>query len=376
MRSHAEAHSSHSLELTMVGPLPPPAGGMANQTLQLVELLRSEGVQVELVQSNVPYRPAWIGSLRWIRALVRLIPYLAAVWRATARAPVVHVMANSGWSWHLMAAPAVWIASVRGKRVIVNYRGGDAQRFFSRSFWLVRPTLRRAAAVIVPSRFLADVFGRFGVRTHIVPNIVDLDSFRTSPRPGGDVHVIVTRNLEPIYDVGTAIRAFALVRARFPQARMTVAGTGPELQNLRALAAACGVADAVSFAGRIDNREIPSLYQSASLMLNPSTVDNMPISILEAWASGVPVVTTNVGGIPYLVEEGRDALLVNPGDPEAMSAAAVRILETPAVAAALAQRGREVASHYCWKQVRGKWLEVYESVASDRRVPGSEVVGG
>jgi glycosyltransferase involved in cell wall biosynthesis len=275
-----------------------------------------------------------------------------------------------------MAAPAIWAASIRGKRVIVNYRGGDAPRFFSRSFWLVQPTLRRASAVVVPSRFLADVFGKFGVRTHVVPNIVDLERFQAAPRPVGDVHLIVTRNLEPIYDVGTAIRAFALVRARFPNARMTVAGTGPELQNLRGLAAACGAAGAVSFAGRIDNREIPALYQSASLMLNPSTVDNMPISILEAWSSGVPVVTTNAGGIPYLVEAGRDALLVDPRQPEDMAAAAIRVLETPTLAAALAKRGREVVGEFSWKRVRGKWLEVYDAVASDHRVPGSEVIGG
>ena len=96
-----------ALRVLLVGPLPPPAGGMANQTRQLAELLRAEGAQVEVVQVNAPYRPAWAERLKGVRALFRLLPYLLHLWRGCGRADVVHVMANSGWSWHLFAAPAV-----------------------------------------------------------------------------------------------------------------------------------------------------------------------------------------------------------------------------------------------------------------------------
>src|SRR5690348_3105881 len=147
----------------MIGPLPPPSGGMANQTRQLTSLLHKEGIEVEVVQVNAPYRPQWIGSLRGVRALFRLLPYLRRLWIVAGRAHLFHVMANSGWAWHLCAAPAVWIAKLRGVPVVINYRGGHAQTFFERSFFLIAPTMRLADSLVVPSRFLEQVFARFGM---------------------------------------------------------------------------------------------------------------------------------------------------------------------------------------------------------------------
>jgi glycosyltransferase involved in cell wall biosynthesis len=335
---------------------------MANQTRQLEDLLRSENVRVEVVQVNRPYWPTWIESVRGVRAVFRLAPYLFALWKSIGRAQLVHVMANSGWSWHLLAAPAIWIAQFRRVPVVVNYRGGDAERFFEKSFSVVRPTLARAAVVVVPSRFLASLFERYGIIVRIVPNIIDTARF--SPRDGAppSTHLIVTRNLEPIYDVATAIRAFSTVRRHHPDARLTVAGTGVERAALQDLAFELGVADAVAFAGRIENRDIPELYRSASLMLNPSTVDNMPISILEAWASGVPVVSTNAGGIPFLAEDGRNAVLVEPRQPDAMAHAALRVLDSPLLAASLARAGLTAAEAFTWPKVREAWFEIYASI--------------
>ena len=98
------------LRLLLVGPLPPPNGGMANQTRQLASLLREEGLTVEIVRSNAPYVPAWIGSVWGVRAFFRFVPFLWQLWRASERAQVVHVMANSGPVWYLVAAPAIHIA--------------------------------------------------------------------------------------------------------------------------------------------------------------------------------------------------------------------------------------------------------------------------
>src|SRR5690606_31226648 len=127
------ASAQPSPRVLVVGPLPPPAGGMANQTAQLLRLLRGEGIAAEAVNTQAPYRPAWAARLRGLRELFRLVPFLCSVWTARGRAGVVHVMANSGWSWHLMAAPAIRIARLRGRPVIVNYRGGLAREFLARS---------------------------------------------------------------------------------------------------------------------------------------------------------------------------------------------------------------------------------------------------
>lgn len=352
------------LHVGLVGPLPPPAGGMANQTRQLAELLRSEGAVVTLVQTNAPYRPAWAGRVPVLRSLFRLLPYLLALWRVAGSSDVVHVMANSGWSWHLFATPAIWVARLRGVPLIVNYRGGEAAEFLARSERVVRRSMRRAAKLVVPSAFLQEVFARFGMQAEIVPNIVDLARFR--PRAGRDTrappappHLVVARNLEPIYDNETALRAFAAVRQRFPLARLTVAGTGPEQPRLQALAAGMGLGEAVHFAGRLDRDAMAALYREADVMLNPSLADNMPNSVLESLASGVPVVSTNVGGVPFLVQNEATALLVPPADPDAMGAACIRLLEDAALWSRLADAGLTEVQRYTWARVAPLLSDAY-----------------
>jgi glycosyltransferase involved in cell wall biosynthesis len=343
---------------------------MANQTLQLAELLRGAGATVEVIRVNPPYRPAWVGRLRGIRAIFRLVPFLRRLWRLVGRAQLVHVMANSGFAWHLCAAPAVWTAFWRGIPVLVNYRGGEADEFLARASAWVLPTLRRAAVLAVPSRYLQDVFGKYGVASIILPNIIDLATFAPAPKlgPAPSPHIIVARNLEPIYDIPTALRAFARIREQFPQARLSVAGSGPELGRLGALAGELGVAGSVNFTGPLDHRAMADLYRSAHLMLNPSRVDNMPNSILEALASGVPIVSTRVGGVPHLVRDGETALLVDAGDDTAMAAAALRVLGAPGVAERLVSAGLADVQQYGWPRVRETLRRAY--VSALRENPG------
>jgi glycosyltransferase involved in cell wall biosynthesis len=340
---------------------------MANQTLQLAKLLRGEGAVVELIQVNRPYSPSWTGNLKGIRAVFRLLPYLAHLWRVADKVQLFHVMANSGWSWHLFAAPAIWVGRIKGLPVVINYRGGEADAFLNKAFLWIKPSLSRAGSIIVPSAFLESVFGKRGFQTIIVPNIIDLSRFGAHPGSaafsGRDCpHLIITRNLEPIYDNATALRAFAIARRGFPAARLTVAGSGPERHALERLASELGVGEAITFTGRMDNEGMASLYQDADIMINASLADNMPISILEALASGVPVVSTDVGGIPYLVEHDKTALLVPAQNPQAMADAIVLLLSDPSLGDKLRQAGLEVARQHAWTNIRERLLNVYQDV--------------
>ncbi len=359
----------NGLRLMLVGPLPPPAGGMANQTRQLAELLHHAGATVELVQTNAPCRPAWISRVKGLRALGRLLPFVLRLFVVARRSQVVHVMANSGWSWHLYAAPALAVARLCGRPVVVNYRGGGAGPFLARSQRSVRFSLRWASALVVPSGFLQQVFAGVNMTASIVPNIVDLARFRPLS-PAAEFadaqapHLIVARNLEALYDNATALRAFARVRIQFPGARLTIAGTGPELTMLQALTAELGLGDCVAFVGRLNRDEMADLYRQASVMLNPSLTDNTPNSVLEAWASGVPVVSTNVGGVPFLVTDGADGLLVPPRQPEAMGVAALRVLREPGLRDQLKQQGLAQAQRYTWDQVAPQLLALYRVTLS------------
>jgi glycosyltransferase involved in cell wall biosynthesis len=368
MRGYTVPEQVNTLRLCLVGPVPPPAGGMANQTRQLKQLLQQDGTDVELVAVNAPYRPAFIGRLPGLRALFRLLPYLFALYRAIGRAQVVHVMANSGWSWHLFAAPALVIARLRRTPVILNYRGGHAESFFAQSWQRVHFTLRYASAVLVPSPFLQQVFARYQQNSAIVPNILDHTQFYPAKQPKAlqqepisAPHCIVTRNLEAIYDVTSAINAFHLLQQEYPAARLTIAGTGPLLAQLQQQVQQLGLNHAVHFAGRLDINQMAQLYRSADIMLNSSLVDNSPNSVIEAMACAVPVVSTNVGGIPQLVTAGKDALLVDAGDYQAMYAYARQLCVEPSLRAALVQHGLQNSQRFFWQTVSQQLLVHYHS---------------
>lgn len=339
--------------VTIVGPLPPPAGGMANQTKKLAEFLRKEGIEVNVVQVNPPYFPRFVEKLPVVRAGFRLIQYFFSLFRELRKTQVVHIMANSGWSWHLFAVPAIWIARIMGKPVVLNYRGGYAKAFFEQSWRWVKPSMSRCQKVLVPSIFLQEVFSEFKCHADIVPNVLDQNNFfpvaKTLSREAP--HLIVTRNLEEIYDVETAIRAFAIIYRRYPKATMSVAGTGPELMRLETLAKTLHVENQVTFVGRLSPTEIANLYRSADIMINTSIVDNSPNSLIESLACGTPVVSTNVGGIPKLVTHDHDAILVDPSQPELVAEGVFKFLENEEFSQQLKENGQNTVSKFYWQNV-------------------------
>jgi phenylacetate-CoA ligase len=293
------------------------------------------------------------------------------LWRVAGRVQLFHVMANSGWAWYFFAAPAIWIGKLRGVPIVVNYRGGSAETFFTRSFFWIKPTMLMVDRVIVPSVFLQQVFQKFGLIAEVVPNVIDLKRFTPDAAKKESIvkgpHIIVTRNLESIYDIATALRAFAIVKCSWPDSRMTIAGSGPDRDMLMELSRSLDLEASVLFTGRLDVERMALVYQQADLFVNSSVVDNMPNSILEALASGVPVVTTDVGGIPYLVEHDKTAILVPPRDPDAIATALLDLLNNPAKGHRLADAGRDYVRRYNWESVRERLFDVYSSLASRPR---------
>jgi glycosyltransferase involved in cell wall biosynthesis len=358
MTSH---YDMKSIRLGLVGPLPPPNGGMAMQTLQLARLLGTEGISVELVQTNSPYWPSIAGKIKGVRALFRFLPYLWRIWCLAGRTDLIHLMANSGWSWQLFAAPVIWIGWLRKTPVVVNYRGGEAREYLAASARWVKPSIVRAASLVVPSGFLQQVFSDVGLSSVVIPNIIDLDTFcpALEPPAGTMFTLVITRNLEPIYGLDTAIRAFALVREQIPEVQLKIAGSGPQAAELEQLVESLGLGGAVVFLGRLDRREIVELYHGANAMINPSRVDNMPNSVLEALACGVPVISTKVGGVPYIVKDGWTALLVPPDNEQEMANAVLKLCSDSELRNRLIENGAKEVAQYAWSLVGPQWLALY-----------------
>lgn len=353
------------MRVCIVGPIPPPAGGMAGQTRQLVDLLNNQDLEVALVATNAAYRPAWVGRIPVLRALFRLLPYFVTLYGEIRRADVVHMMANSGWSWYLFAMPCIWVSHWLNTPVIVNYRGGHAESFFQGAWSKVRGSMKKAARIVVPSGFLQQVFARYDTDAAVIPNILDAERFcPASHQLPASLHLISTRNLEHIYGNDVILHAFAKLQKKHPEARLTVAGSGPQRAELEGLAERLAIADRVTFCGRLNQEQMVALYQSAHLMLNASRVDNSPNSLIEAMACGVPVVSSDVGGIPFLIQCGENGLLVHPDDADALAESALSLLDDKLLYARVRQNALISVERFHQDKVIAQWMALYGALCS------------
>jgi glycosyltransferase involved in cell wall biosynthesis len=335
-------------------------GGQGVQARALAEDLTADGHDVTFIPVNprFPSRLEWIRRFRGVRTIVNESLYAPSLARLR-NVDVVHVFSASYWSFVLAPLLAIVVARGFGKRVILNYHSGEAEDHLARWGALVHPWLRMADEIVVPSEYLREVFARYGYVARVIRNVVDTTRFQYRERDPLGPHLLSSRNLEPHYGVDVVIRAFALLKARYPYATLAVAGLGSQETALRELAASLGV-DGIRFVGRQEPPEMAALYSRAHIFLNASTIDNQPVSILEAFSSGLPVVSTPTGDIRNMIVGGETGLLVPESDPQALAGAVIQLLQDPNRARSMARRARDEVERFTWPQVRHAWAAVYE----------------
>jgi len=174
---------------------------------------------------------------------------------------------------------------------------------------------------------------------------------------------LANRNLEPLYNVGCVLKAFGLIQARLPEAQLIVAGDGSERGDLEKLTSDLDLRN-VKFVGKVPPHRMHEYYNAADIYLNSSEIDNMPGSILEAFAAGLPVVSTNAGGIPYIVQDGETGLLVERGDHQGMAREALRLLQDHTLASRIVSNARKECFRYTWPAVRDPWINLYHELVS------------
>lgn len=336
-------------------------GGQGVQAQALVNAMRADGQDMVFIPINQAFpRPlAWLRRYRGVRTLVNQSLYLPALARL-ASVDVVHVFSASYASFLLAPMPAMAVARALNKQVVLHYHSGEAEDHLANWGALVHPWLKLAHHIVVPSEYLREVFTKYGHDAHVIPNVVDLSTFMFRERRPLRPRLLSTRNLEPHYRVDIIIKAFERLKPLVPEATLTIAGYGSEESRLRQLVQDAGLGG-VRFVGKVDPPFMPHLYDDCDIFLNASVVDNQPVSILEAFASGLPVISTPTGDIAALVRHGQTGLIVPPLDPGAMASAVVQLLEEPEHALDMALLALNSTSRYIWPAVREAWAEIYRT---------------
>ena len=341
-------------------------GGQAIQAVRLADRLRAEPL---LHVGFLPINPRLPGFLRhlqkikYVRTIVTTIAYLASLLVTLYRYDVIHIFSASYFSFVLSPTPAILIGKLYRRKVLLNYHSGEAEDHLQRWRRSAIPTIKLADVTIVPSEYLVRVFDEFGLTAHAIYNLVDTGKLRFRERVPLRPVFLSNRNFEVHYGVDRVLRAFKIIQEQLPESKLEVVGDGSQRRALEALAAELGLRN-TTFRGQIDPDLIPDVYDTADIFLNASEIDNQPLSILEAFACGLPIVTTDPGGIPDMVSNGKTGFVIPRGDYVQMAERAIWLLHNQDETKQMIERGRKECAKYSWEAVRDEWLDVYFGLAS------------
>jgi glycosyltransferase involved in cell wall biosynthesis len=289
--------------------------------------------------------------------LLRLLDMVLAVWlkRSQYRVAHIHVFSGPAFLWAEITAGMLRLAR---KPFVLSLHGGNLPVFARRWPGRVRRLLASAACVVAPSQYMLEEFRPLRADLRLVPNALDITRFSYQPRSNPRPILVWVRAFHRIYNPTQAPEVLGLLKARFPQASLIMVGpdTGDgSLQETTRLIAERHLAQSTSIAGGVPAPQIPGYMGQGDIFLNTTNLDNTPLSVLEAMACGLCVVSTNVGGIPFLLTHQVDALLVPPNNPQAMAQAAERILSEPGLAERLSHNARRTAEKFNWATILPAW---------------------
>jgi glycosyltransferase involved in cell wall biosynthesis len=299
----------------------------------------------------------------------RIFDMMSGTWRHRNQytVAVVDVFSGQAFGW---AEASCWLLRRLGRPYILALHGGNLPDFASMHPHRVRSLLSSAAAVTSPSDYLQRELSHYRSDIILLRNPIDLDRYAFRLRESVEPRLIWLRAFHEMYNPCLAVTTLAHLRRKHSRSSLLMVGPDKgdgSIDRVRAEAACVGVADAVTFVPGIPKCEVPLVMQRGDIFINTTDVDNTPVSVVEAMACGLCVVSTDVGGLKCLLTHERNALLVPPNNAEAMSKAVERLVDTPDLAHRLSASARELAEEYDWSVVRPCWEKLLTQVLADNR---------
>ncbi len=289
--------------------------------------------------------------------LPRLIDMLGTAIRRRRDYRIAVVAVYSGLAFRLTEA-VCWTLRRLGRPYVLALHGGSLPEFARRAPDRVSRLLQSAAAVTAPSRYLIDHLRPYRADIHLLPNPIDLSAFTFRLRAEPEPALLWLRAFHPLYSPALAVEVASRLVGDWPNVHLTMIGPDKgegALEQARAAAARLKLGAQIEFVGAVPRAEVPIWLAKGDIFLNTTTVDNTPLSVIEALACGLCVVSTDVGGLPYLLTDEHNALLVPSGDADALAGAVRRLLTEPALAERLSRHARATAEQFDWSRVLPQW---------------------
>lgn len=261
------------------------------------------------------------------------------------------------------------LLSLLGKPFVVTLHGGNLPQFAAQWPRRVAAVLRRADRVTAPSEYLRRSLCHIRSDIELLPNPIDLNAYGFRTREHPQPRLVWLRAMHRIYNPTLAAETSALLVRHYPNLSLKMYGpdkgdgSGDELESR---ICALGLARNVQWCGSVPKAVVSTVLAEGDIFLNTTNVDNTPVSVIEAMASGMCIVSTNVGGMPDLVADGRDGFLVRPEDPAAMAVAVKRILGEPELGGRLSANARRRVECFDWRLVLPRWEALLAEVSTPK----------
>ena len=328
-------------------------GYVTTQGQIVADLLAAEGFRVTCVSSK-------------INRFLRLAEIVATIVKNHRDFDVLVLEVYSGLGL-IIAEVAGRLGKMFKLPTIMVLHGGHLPEFIEQHGWWTKRVLNRADFLVAPSSYLAEKIGAFGYQITEIPNVIDLDDYPFRERSQIEPRLIWMRSFHSIYNPEMAIQVLAELHRTVPRATLTMAGVDKGLEDrIKRMAADAGLSSSVRFPGFLNAAEKSREFAAADIYLNTNRIDNMPVSVVEACAFGLPVVATCVGGLPYLITNRENGLLVPSEDVTAMTTAVKELLDKPDLTQGISLGARRLAEKSAWTHVRDDWEEILSKVLSLR----------
>jgi glycosyltransferase involved in cell wall biosynthesis len=277
----------------------------------------------------------------------------------------VDVFSGAAFRWAEMACATLrWL----NKSYILTLHGGNLPEFAQRNPARVRRLLSSSKIVTAPSHFLLEKMSPYRSDLVLVLNALDIGRCPLRLRDHAKPSLVWLRAFHEIYNPSLAPKVLKLLIEKFPDAQLTMVGSDKKdgsWQRTIRIATELGVMDRICWQNGVKKKDVPSWLNRGDIFLNTTNVDNAPVSVIEAMACGLCVVSTNVGGLPYLLKDEHDALLVPAGDSARMAQSVELLLNDQNLTQKLSQNGRAKAELHDWSVVLPQWETLFRSLAKE-----------
>jgi len=291
--------------------------------------------------------------------LLRLVDMLLSIikYRKNISLVLIDTYSTSNFYYALLCA---YTAKFLGIRYIPILHGGNLPERVKNSPKLSNFLFGNAYVNVAPSGYLKDAFKKEGYDVTYIPNNIEINNYTFKKWEKLEPKLLYVRAFSTLYNPGLALDVLQKLLKKYPDAVLCMVGPDRDgtFEKIKVRCKEMGLEDKVTFTGKMEKEAWWELSKEYDIFINTTNFDNTPVSLIEAMALGLPVVTTNVGGIPYLVADGADGLTVPPRDADAMVEKIDYLISNPLQAKAMAQNARKKAESFDWEVVKEEWLKI------------------